>query len=500
MLRFFYILVLLVKYSFIYLSIKFGLYRKPKQKILKHFFEEAGGSFIKFGQLLALRVDVLPKEYALEMISLFDNVKPFPYEDVERIFLQELGATPQKIFKDFQKKPFASASFGQVHGAKLENDHIVAVKVLRPGIEDKVSADFFLIDILAFFADLFFKIDALPWDEFAEEFKRWTLQELDYEIEAENIRKMYKNVSVNKDIVIPRVYPQISTKKILVEDYIEGIPLSRVLLGLKDGRLTPEKLKKRGIDIKKIPSVYTQEFLREFFMDDIFHADPHPGNILILKNNKLALLDFGIIGESISYNKAAFVKSITSSLKTDAPTRLRDVIFHFANFSSEELKSIIGSSLPATTSQKRLEEILNLLSEHFSETVYRLSSIGKKEIGLMKKDYVVYYLEIIKAGRKYKVKLPKQGVLFIRLLSLVGFLSKELNYNYKLAEEMKEFLKIHPEETLLDEDDYAPLFKRINREKAIEKLNNWLSYLTEIDPPLYKLVKDKFKEYNSIDS
>src|SRR3989344_8471614 len=120
MLRFLYILSLLTKYSFIYLLLKFGWYKKPKQKIVKNFFEEAGGSFIKFGQLLALRIDVLPKEYSLEMINLFDNVKPFPYEEVERIFLQELGAVPQKIFKDFQKKAFASASFGQVHGAKLE--------------------------------------------------------------------------------------------------------------------------------------------------------------------------------------------------------------------------------------------------------------------------------------------------------------------------------------------------------------------------------------------
>jgi len=500
MFRFFFIIILLIKYFFIYLLLKFGFYKKPKQKILRNFFEEAGGAFIKFGQLLALRVDVLPKEYALELIGLFDNVKPFPYEDVERTFLQELGAIPQKIFKDFQKIPFASASFGQVHGAKLENDHILAVKILRPGIEDKVATDFLLIDVLAFFADLFFKIDALPWNEFAKEFKRWTKNELDYQLEAENMQRMYKNVSVNKNIVIPKVYPQISTKKILVEDYIEGIPLSRVLLGLKDGRLTPESLRKRGIDIKKVPSVYTQEFLREFFMDDIFHADPHPGNILILKNNKLALLDFGIIGDTIRYNKAAFVKSITSSLHTKGFTKLKDSIFHFANFSSEELKSIIGSALPASTSQKRLEEILNLLSEHFSETVYKLASVGRKELEVMKKDYAVYYLEIIKAGQKYKVKLPKQAVLFTRLLSMVGFLSKELNYNYKLAEEMNEFLRIHPEETLLDEDDYAPLFKRINREKAIEKLNNWLSYLTEIDPPLYQLVKDKFKEYNSIDS
>lgn len=480
--------------------LKFGLYKKPKQKILKHFFEEASGSFIKFGQLLALRVDVLPKEYALEMIGLFDNVGPFPYDQVERVFLEELGATPQKIFKDFQKVPFASASFGQVHGAKLENDHIVAVKVLRPGIEEKVTVDFLIVDILAFFADMFFKIDALPWKEFAQEFRKWTKNELDYQIEAENMSRIYKNASVNKNVVIPKAYIHLSSKKILVEDYIEGIPLSRVLLGLKDGRLTPEKLKARGIDIEKVPSIFTQEILREFFMDDVYHADPHPGNILLLKNNRIALLDFGIVGETIAHNKAAFVKSITSSFKSEGFTKLRNSIFHFANFSSEELKSIIGSALPAGTSQKRLEEILNLLSEHFSETVSKIASVGRKEIELMKKDYALYYLEIIKAGQKYKVKLPAEAVLFIRTLSIGGFLSKQLNYKYKLGEQIKEFFEIHPEETLLDEDDYAPLFKRINREKAIEKLNGWLSYLVEIDPPLYQLVKEKFKEYNAIDS
>ena len=499
MLRFFYIIGIITKYLSIYLLLKFGLYRKPKEKILRNFFEEAGGAFIKFGQLLALRVDVLPKEYALEMIGLFDNVKPFPYQDVENIFLQELGVVPQKIFKDFQKKVFASASFGQVHGAKLENDHIVVVKVLRPGIENKVAVDFLLIDILAFFADLFFKIEALPWKEFAKEFKRWTKNELDYQIEAENMQKMYKNASANKNIVIPKVYPQISTKRILVEDYIEGIPLSRVLLGLKDGRLTPESLKKRGIDVKKIPSIYTQEFLREFFMDDVFHADPHPGNILLLKNNRIALLDFGIIGKTITYNKAAFVKSITSSLGASSMDKLKKSIFHFASFSSEDLKSIIGSALSANTSQKKLEDIINLLSEHFSETVSKMAAVGRKELKVMKKDYAVYYLEIIKAGQKYKVKLPKESVLFIRLLSMVGFLSKELNYEYKLSDEVKEFFQIHPEDSLLKEDDYAPLFKRINREEAIEKLNGWLSYLIEIDPPLYQLVKEKFKEYNAID-
>ncbi len=261
MLRIFVILLLLLKYYILYLSSRLGLHKTSKQKLIRRFFEDAGGAFIKFGQMLSLRVDVLSKDYAIELISLFDNVKPFSYRYVEETFLQELGTTPDKIFYDFQKIPFASASFGQVHAAKLENDHIVAVKVLRPDIEDKVAADFFIIDILAFFGDLFFKIEALPWKEFASEFKSWTKQELDYHIEAERTEQMGKNLQDSSSIVIPKVYRHLSTKRVLVEDYIEGYPLSRVLLGLKDGRLTAKKLLSFGIDIKKTPRILTVELL-----------------------------------------------------------------------------------------------------------------------------------------------------------------------------------------------------------------------------------------------
>src|ERR1035437_5035460 len=504
MLRFFSIIFLLLKYSLIFLLLKLNLYKKPKQKIIKNFFEEMGGAFIKFGQLLAMRVDVLPKEYALEMLDLFDNVKPFPYKEVETIFLEEMGTTPDKIFKDFQKEPFASASFGQVHGAKLENDHIVAVKILRPGIETKVAIDFIIIDIFAFIADLFFKIDALPWKEFAKEFKKWTKAELDYHIEAENLEKMYRNISVNPLIEIPKVYPQISTRRILVEDYIEGIPLSRILRGLKDGRLTVEKLLGMGIDIKKVPSVFTQELLREFLMDDVFHADPHPGNILVLKNGRIALLDFGIIGETIKSNKASFVKFIESELKVDLKgLNLKDMkepIFYFADFTAEELKSVIGSSLPASFSQERLEEIMKLLSEHFAEAAFKLASSGIPKLTSMETDYAALFLQVLKAAQEYKIKLPENAAGFIRMLSIVGFLSKELNKDYKINGEIKSFFEANPSETFLKDSDYSSSFKRINRERALEKLNNWLSYLAEKDNSLYQLVKEKFKEYNSINN
>lgn len=461
-----------------------------------------GGAFIKFGQLLAMRVDVLPKEYSLEMLDLFDNVKPFSYKEVEAVFLEEMGTTLDKIFKDFQKKPFASASFGQVHGAKLENDHIVAVKILRPGIETKVAIDFIIIDIFAFVADLFFKIDALPWREFAKEFKAWTKNELDYQIEAANLEKMYRNVAVNPNVIVPKVYPQISTRRILVEDYIEGIPLSRILRGLKDGRLTVDRLNGMGIDIKHVPTIYTQELLREYLMDSIFHADPHPGNILILKNNKIALLDFGIIGETIKNNKAAFVKFLECGANLDLKNlkALRQPILYFADFTGEELKSIIGSSLPASFSQEELAEIMELLSKNFEEAVLKIASTGISKINNMKTDYATFFLQVVKAAREYKVKLPENAAVFIRALSIIGFLSKELNPDYKLGGEIKDFFETHPTETILTVNDYSSSFKRINREKALEKLNGWLSYLAERDNGLYQLVKEKLKEYNAISS
>ena len=142
MLRFIYICSLLGKYAVLYLLMRLRIYRFPPDKTIKRFFEEAGGSFIKFGQLLALRVDILPKEYSLEMFDLLDNVKAFSYADVKEIFLDDLGAVPEKIFKDFQRA-LRLRLFGQVHAAKLDDDTIVAVKIMRPGIDEMVRADFF---------------------------------------------------------------------------------------------------------------------------------------------------------------------------------------------------------------------------------------------------------------------------------------------------------------------------------------------------------------------
>lgn len=496
MLRFPYILSLIIKYSFIYLLLKLGLYKKPKQKILRNFLEEAGGSFIKLGQILAIRVDFLPKEYTLELMDMFDNVKPFSYKEVEETFRQELGTTPDKIFKDFQKVPFASASFGQVHGAKLQNDHIVAVKIMRPGIEPKVLSDFLIIDIIAFAADIFFKFEALPWKEFAQEFKRWTREELDYHIEAAYLQTLNKSMEKREHVVIPKVYPHLSTKRIITEDYIEGLPLSKVILGFRDGRLNEEiLLKKYDIDIKKIPNVLTQEIFRQFFLDGIFHADPHPGNILLLKGSNIALLDFGIVGNAEMPNGYWFTKFIMSIPEKD----IKKPIYCFASFVGYDLKNMIASALPATISNKSIDDFMDILSDYFAETVSKISVDNRSNVNNLKKDYARVYFQVFKEAAKFRIKIPKQSVLLFRVLSIIGLLSKEMNRKYSGAEEITEFFSKYGK-TVLAKNEYNVMpYQRIKYERAIEQLNGWLTYLIEVDPRLYQVVKQFMSKYTLVD-
>lgn len=495
MLRFFYIVTILIRYFFIYLAVRMGMYTKPKEKILRNFFEETGGAFVKFGQLLSLRVDVLPKEYSLELLDLLDNMKQFSYKEVQRIFLQELGAPPEKIFKDFQKVPFASASFGQVHAAKLKDDTIVAVKVMRPGIEEDVMVDFFFIDILAFFADLFFKIEAIPWKEFASEFEKWTKEELDYHIEAEHMEKIYKSIKNSDSIVVPKVFHRLSTKKILVQEYIDGIPLSRILRGIKDGRLDYEKLKKIGVDIRKSPRILVMEIFRQYFCNGFFHADPHPGNILLIPGGKIGLIDFGILGEALPdlSNLIEFLKH-ASSFKDEES--IEKAAYHALRLAGNELKQMVESAFPANVDQTYIDGFIETISKRFSNILRQRIKPDIKELDDMTKDYTVLFFEIVKSARSYRIRFPKQIVVFIRTMSIIFFLAKQMDNSFKIREEITEFFQTHEKNTFFNMESVS--YKRLNRERALEQFNNWLSYLFEEDPGLYKLVKDYVTKYNVV--
>ncbi len=491
--RFIYIFFLLFKYAILYLFFKINLIKKSKSKFFKSFFEEAGGAFVKFGQLLALRIDILPKEYSLDLIELFDQTKPFSYLEVEIVFKQELGVVPEKIFKVFEKKPFASASFAQVHAAKLADGKIVVVKIQRPGIESEVKVDFIIISFLSMIADLFYKIEALPWQEFAKEFRIWTEKELDYHLEAENIQKIYDNIHKNKvsNVIIPKVYHRFSTKKILVQDYIDGVPLSRVLREMREGKLDAAKLNEMGIDIKKTPRTMVAEMLREYFVDGFFHADPHPGNILLLNSGRIGIVDFGIVGEA-SPRRNAFMKFLLAGASQD----YKKGGYYFLQFAGYNIEQMVTSIVPVTTNQKMIAGFLDILASHFSEYSLQIKTQMIKDLEVMKIDYTVMILQTLQFVNRYQIKLPKQIIIFIRALSIFGFLAKELDYEFRASEEIIKFFEKYPEDKLPKTDtNYIP-YRRLNKEEALDRLNSWLAYLIEIDPKLYQVVNKYFSQYN----
>lgn len=492
MLRIFYLLLVFQKYAWLYLLKKVGIYKKANPRFLRNFFEEAGGSFIKFGQLLALRVDVLPEEYSQEMFDLMDNVKPFSYKSVRETFLEELGTEPKEVFNKFESEPFAAASFGQVHGARLKDGSVVVVKVMRPGIEEAVAVDFILIEILATILTFLYPFKALSWHEFASEFKRWTKKELDYRIEAENAQRMYQNTRGIKSIAIPKTYHNLTTKRIIVQEYIEGFPLTRILRGLGDGRLTQEKLLKLGIDLEKIPNLLTQEVLREYFIYQFFHGDLHPGNIILKPGNIIGMVDFGIMGEAVAQNNASFIKSLRATAYMD----FEEAIYYMADFSATELKQIVLSAFPASIDSSRVDELIRILARHFASTASAIVSQNTPEMNKLKKDYSKSLIEIIKAGEHYKAKLPAEAAMFIRVMSMLGILSKQLNPKYMITKETVKFFESHPIEQFLNNPSREIPMQRMSRGRALEKMGSWLMLLAEKQPATYQVVKGYLAQYN----
>lgn len=449
-----------------------------------------GGAFIKFGQLLSTRADLLPKAYVLELMDLFDNVKQFPYQEVRRIFHSELGITPEKLFKDIQKEPFASASFGQVHAAKLEEDTIVAVKIMRPGIEDDVFIDFIFLRVMAKLTDTFFTIKAFQWQELVNEFIKWTKEELDYHIEAERAEKLYRTMTSESKVIIPKTYHKLSTKKILVQQYIRGIPLSRIIKGLRDGRLSVEEVEKMGLNIKNFADILVEDLLRQYFFFGYFHADPHPGNILLLKNGKIALVDFGMVSEEKIPNQEEFIKFV----KPGVWLQWEEACYHFMQFAGNETRQLIESALPPNVDQKIIDGFMEEMGKQLAKSTINKMHQTVSDLEKLKNSWTIAAIQVFRSLEGYKIKIPQEVIIFARTMIIIDNIAREVEPMYKIGLPIDKFFKKYPEDDFLKNETVIP-YKRIPRERAVEQLNNWLSYLFEKDPNLYRLVKAYLKRY-----
>ena len=250
--------------------------------------ERLGPTFVKLGQLLSGRPDLLPERHLKALARLQDRVKPFPFPDVEDIIQAELGARINKIFCDFEAQPLAAASLGQVHCASLHDGRPVVVKVQRPNITRQIEEDFAAIEEIARFLDRHTGVGhryQLP--KIVEEFERTLAHELDYRREAANMLTLARNLAQFEHIRIPAPIESYTTNRVLTMERIEGVkitglsPLARLDF---DGGMLAEEL--------------FRAYLQQILVDGIFHADPHPGNILLTQDNKIGLLDLGMVGHT----------------------------------------------------------------------------------------------------------------------------------------------------------------------------------------------------------
>lgn len=267
---------------------------------LRNILQGLGPTFIKLGQIASTRRDLVPEEISNELEQLQDQVTSFSYKKVREIIEEELGDTPENLFRDFDETPIATASIGQVHLAHLLSGEPVAIKIQRPDIQPIVETDLEILDDLAKLMEA-----KLHWAKnyqirkMIHEFSTSLLDELDYNIEGRNGERIAKQFKNDSTIHIPKIYWQFCTKKILTMEFIQGIKVSHL-----------EQLDEKGYNRKVIAERLTSSMLHQILIEGFFHGDPHPGNIYVLPGNEISYLDFGMIGrvnDEMKYQFASLV-------------------------------------------------------------------------------------------------------------------------------------------------------------------------------------------------
>jgi ubiquinone biosynthesis protein len=257
--------------------------------------EDLGGSFVKFGQVLAVQPDLLPAGYATQLLDLLDRVAPVPIEPIKDTILAELGPAASRL-EAMEPEPLATASIAQVHVARL-NGRLVAVKVQRPGIERQFRADVRMMLLLLRIIRIL-RIRSLYWlDEPIREFAEWTGEELDFRREARHISLVRRQSRGRPGVRVPEVFMGLTTRRVLVTEYLDGVTMAAYMRAVESNdRGLIDRLKEQGFDPGSFGRQIICNFTTDSFYHGLFHADLHPANLLILPGNVVGYVDFGIAG------------------------------------------------------------------------------------------------------------------------------------------------------------------------------------------------------------
>jgi ubiquinone biosynthesis protein len=332
---------------------------------LRAMLDELGPTFVKFGQLLSTRPDIVPPDIVAELRGLQDDVSPVPFDQVRRVVEEELGLTIEQAFVEFDERPLAAASIGQVHLARLPGGQEVVVKVQRPDAERQISADLQLMYQAARVAKERVKrlafIDVVG---LVDEFARSVRQELDYRIEARNAEVFRRSFAGDDTVRVPRVYWRQTTQRVLTLERVEGVVLAH--LDLADMALDDRRL---------LANRVAETWMKMVFLHGVFHGDPHPANIIVVDPNTVGLVDFGQVGQLTTRDRTAAVRLFLDIVNQDfdrVPRRLRELGVRYPRELEEEFREQLTVLLQRYYGAALSEiDARDLIGEIFA-TIYRL--------------------------------------------------------------------------------------------------------------------------------
>jgi ubiquinone biosynthesis protein len=366
-------------------------------------FEELGPTFVKLGQVLASRPDLVPDDFIQEFSKLHDRVNPLPFEVIEQVMKEEFGNQLYEHFQSFDPKPLGSASIAQVHKAILKDGTSVVVKVQRPGIIHTINED---LSVLYFLAELLEKYveetRALNPVAIVDEYFKTLELETNFVVEANNIRRFSQNFKGETAIHIPKVYFPLTTERVLTMETLEGIPLS-----------SEEALRQTGTDPDTIIRLGLRAYLKMVFMDGLFHGDLHAGNFFIFPNNQIGLIDFGVVGRLNSKTQSSIANMLVALSKEDYE-RLAYEYIDLAPFNDRVNVDLFA------------KELRDLIAPYFGLTLKNVN-MGK------------ILLKSSSIASRHHIKVPTELMLYFKSLVAIEGLGNRIHKDFDFLQYSLEF-------------------------------------------------------------
>ncbi len=407
----------------------------PRGQRIRQALEDLGPIYVKFGQALSTRRDLLPDDIAAELALLQDRVPPFSGELAKAEIAKALGQPVEQLFRQFDAKPMASASVAQVHAATLLTGENVVVKVLRPDIEPRIQSDMALLYELAGLAQRFWP-DAkrLRPKEVAAEFEKTTLDELDLQREAANAAKLRRNFDGSEMLYVPEIHWPMTRRTVLVMERIYGIPVGDI-----------ERLHREQADFKRLAERGVEIFFTQVFRDNFFHADMHPGNIFVAPPDRYLAVDFGIVGTLSPEDQRYLAENFLAFFKRD--------------YHKVAQLHVRSGWVPAGTRVEEFEAAIRSVCEPIFEKPLKDISFGH------------LLLRLFQTARRFNMHVQPQLVLLQKTLLNIEGLGRQLYPELDLWQTAKPYLEQWFEQR------YGP---KARLKQLAERVPDWLERVPEL--------------------